>query len=376
MAERDFDRKEEKLGLDGEDVRRRNEGPGLAGLFAAMGDRDADALTIAESEDGRLIGEYMGVMRWPEDSEESRAFWREQGFEKTVHGAGPDRWSCFVPRAAASDPERRFPLIFCLHGAHNPIQLTESYGVMQMAAREECVVIAPENENEEMLDGLLRYALEELPADPSRIYLMGYSFGGFMASRHAMARPERFAGAAMGGMLFAGDVAEHPLDGQDYPAYSLTEDMLRRAEDLGMPALLFMGENEMLRLLPLWKEPEGGVRDGVIPLGSRDKQEAFNRWRRVGGCAPTSFLSPGDAEEDEVEARIGARFERTEIRRIRGRRYFIGDSVTEGGECLFRTAAAEGMVHWPTAAFAELAWEHLRKFARDPGSGRLIRRAD
>lgn len=36
--------------------------------------------------------------------------------------------------------------------------------------------------------------------------------------------------------------------------------------------------NEMLRLLPLWREPSDEIRGGVIPLGSADKQ------RRVGGC--------------------------------------------------------------------------------------------
>ena len=346
---------------------------GKAGLFAAMGDSEADPEAIAASEDGRAIAERIAVMRWPEDSAESREYWAgyEKGLCKRIHGEGLDKWSSFVPLAAEKKKDRRFPLILCLHGAHNPIQLTESYGVMQVAAREECIVIAPENENWTSIEGLLAYAKAHFPVDERRIYSIGYSFGGFMTSVNVLSHPELFAGVGMGGMLFAGSVRAHDLDGQWYEAYDLTENMLRKAESLGMPAVLFMGEHEMLRLLPLWKEPTGSVLDGVIPLQSADKQSAFNNWRRAGQCSPTSFLNPGD-KGTESETRIGARFERSEIRFIQGRRYFIGDSVKKDGTCLFRAIACENMVHWPTPAWAELVWEHISRFGRDPQTGELL----
>ena len=359
-----------KLGLTEEDIQQRDNN--LAGLFAAMGDKNADAQAIASSEDGQLIAQRMDVMAMGEDSPESKAYWAnyEKGLRKEVHGAGLNKWSSFVPLAAEREPERTFPLIFCLHGAHNPIQLTESYGVMQVAAREEAIVIAPENENWDNIEALLTWAKDHLPVDESRIYAIGYSFGGFMSSRNAMAHPEVFAGVGMGGMLFAGKVRGHELDGQFYPEYELTEAMLQKTEALRLPALLFMGENEMLRLLPLWKEPEGEARDGVIPLSSQDKGKAFQNWRRVGGCRPTSLLKEGE-EGSLAEQRIGARFERTEVRTYHGRRYFLGDSVNTDGECLFRTVACENMVHWPTPPFAELVWEHISRFSRDPATGHI-----
>ncbi len=370
------DEKEMKIGLSAEDIEHRDEGFGIAGLLASMGDEAADAEAIAASEDGQVIMQRMGVMAMPEDSDASRDFWAhyEKGLRKEVHGEGLDKWSSFIPLAAETDPNRRFPLIFCLHGAHNPIQLAESYGVMQVAAREECVVIAPENENWDSVYALYEYAKENFPVDLSRVYSIGYSFGGFMSSRNSLAHPEIFAGVGMGGMLFAGYARAHDLDGQWYEEYDLTEEMLARAEKLHMPALLFMGENEMLRLLPLWKDPVGAdVRDGVIRLFSDDKQKAFNNWRRVNGCAPAVFTKEGEACDDPVTASIGAHYERTEVREWRGRKYFIGDSVTPDGECLFRTVACEKMVHWPTDYYAELVWEQISKYARNTETGELIR---
>lgn len=369
--------KEVKMGLTEEDIQHRDEGPGIAGLFQAMGDSNADAQALAASEDGRLIDKYMAVMSMPEGSQEGRDYWAnyEKGLRKELHGEGLDKWAGYIPLAAEQDQSRRFPLIFCLHGAGNPIQLTESYGIIQVAAREECIVIAPENENWENIAHLLDYAKENYPVDESRVYSIGYSFGGFMSSRNVLAHPEVFAGVGMGGMLFAGDVRAHELNGQPYPAYQLTEDMLSKAEELEVPALLFMGENEMLRLLPLWQNPEGEVRDGVIPLQSEDKQKAFNNWRRAGGCGPADFIREGE-DTGPVENSIGARFERTEVREYHGRKYYIGDSVRPDGECLFRTVACEKMVHWPTVMYAELVWEHIGKYARDPKSGKLTKRGE
>lgn len=368
-----MDQREAKLGLSEEDIQREKD-RGIENLLAAMGDAEADAAAIAASEDGQEMARRMGVMAVPEDSETSRDYWAqyEKGLRKEIHGNGLDKWASYIPCTAEREPGRKFPLIFCLHGAHNPIQLTESYGVVQLAAREEYIAIAPENENLENILSLLDYAKGHFPVDERRVYSIGYSFGGFMSSRNVLSRPDIFAGVGMGGMLFAGDVKAHELDGQPYPAYHLTEEMLQKAESVKMPALLFMGENEMLRLLPLWKEPEQDIRDGVIPLSSADKRAAFNNWRRAGGCGPAHFLSEGE-EASPAEKRIGARFERTEIREYSGRRYFIGDSVNPDGDCLFRTVACEKMVHWPTPAFAELVWEQIGKFARNVRTGELIR---
>ena len=363
-----------KMGLTGDEVREQGQGRGIIDLFRATGNSQADPETLASSPDGHLIQERMGVMSMEENSLASKEYWLhyEKGLRKEVHSQVLEKWASYVPVAAEREPHRKFPLIFCLHGAHNPIQLTESYGVMQLAAKEECVVIAPENENLEKILSLLKFAKSHFPVDERRIYAIGYSFGGFMASRLALERPELFAGIGIGGMLFAGDVCGHELDGQLYPAYQLTQEMMQRVEKLEIPILLFMGEYEMLNLLPLWRNPEQQVKDGVIPLASSDKQSAFNRLRQAGGCVSTTFLKEGE-EADPVEMAIGARFERTEIREYHGRKYFLGDSVKSDGTCLFRTVACEKMIHWPTTSYAPLVWEQIGKYARDLDTGRLIR---
>ena len=99
---------------------------------------------------------------------------------------------------------------------------------------------------------------------------------------------------------------------------------------------------------------------------------SFNNFRRAAGCGPARFLTKKD-DGDPVEKAIGAKFDRTEVRDYYGRKYFIGDSLNQKGECLLRTIGVEKMVHWPTYVFGDLLWEHLKHFARDVETGELIR---
>lgn len=363
------------LGLRVEDVQNSNEKEdGVANLLRMMSDDPAVGDALAESKDGRIIERRLSIMAMPEDSPEEIRFWEnfEKGLHKEIHDAGLEKWSSFVPMAARKEPERKFPLIFCLHGAHNPIQMTECYGIIQVAAREECIVICPENENWSSIDRLLAIAKENYPVDWSRVYACGYSFGGFSSSRIGLAHPEIFAGIGMGGMLFANKVKGHDLDGQWYEEYILTDAMVEKARKLELPICLLMGEHEMLGLLPVTRMPSEETRNGVIPLKSDEKMVSFNNFRRVAGCTPAIFPAPEDMQND-VERMTGIRFEETTEVFYNDRRYLAGFSKKPDGECLFVTVAIEGMVHWPSSMFGEIIWKHLRKYARNTETGELIR---
>lgn len=99
-----------------------------------------------------------------------------------------------------------------LHGAHNPIYLAEFYGYTHIAAAERLCVLIPEDENLENLERLLAYAKANMPVDAARVYLVGYSFGGFRASISGLHRPELFAGLGIGGMIYGGSDGESDLN--------------------------------------------------------------------------------------------------------------------------------------------------------------------
>ena len=173
-----------KLGLSGEDIRNSmTEGEGGRPKFdpkemmKMMGDSRFDVDAYFNSPDAKDHAEGMACMMRGEDSPETQEYWKNcgKGMKKELHNVEDplNKWAAYLPLAAAEvmekGGERRFPLIFVLHGAHNPILMTEGYGMTQLAAREECIVIAPENENEESILALIEYAKEHYPLDDSRI---------------------------------------------------------------------------------------------------------------------------------------------------------------------------------------------------------------
>ena len=85
--------KEGKLGLSGEDVLHKDEGPGIEKLFAAMGDSEADPAVLAASEDGKLISQRMELMTLAEGSPEDLAYWAgyEKGLRKAGYGTGREK---------------------------------------------------------------------------------------------------------------------------------------------------------------------------------------------------------------------------------------------------------------------------------------------
>jgi len=101
-------------------------------------------------------------------------------------------------------PERRYPVIFLLHGAGtrgSDLELLKSHAFFAATNKPDFpfVTIAPQCcENTwfdlwESLCQLVRYIAAQPWADRTRLYLMGASMGGYAAWQLAMSLPEYFA---------------------------------------------------------------------------------------------------------------------------------------------------------------------------------------
>ncbi len=362
----------------------------MMGLFMAMSGEGFDPQAFRESAHYRDIQALQGCMHTnrDEDGEGAIAYWAERGLKKELHDteSNATKWASYLPLSIESHPERTYPLLFVLHGSNNPIYLAESYGYTHIAAEEELIVIIPENETPESIDRLFAYAHEHYPVDWSRVYMVGYSLGGFMTARHGIRWPERFAGVGMGGMLFANGLAEGHWQGDVFwPGESITPDMVAHAAKVGLPMCTCMGEYEILGLVPVTKdEPrppeELSMREnehkdqGRIDLSSQNKIASINNWRQIGGCGQIPEKQVREAAQhtmDIVTEKIGFPFERTEVRNLEGCSHYIGDCVNPDGETFSRFVCIGNAPHWPTKTLTRLTWEFLRQFSRDPETGRI-----
>lgn len=369
-----------------------------------MGDERLDPEVFGRSASfASVLRNHECMMAHPDEgSPEAIAYWRERGLNKELHGADTgrkyDKWAGYLPTDLA--PGERRPLLFIMHGAGNPIYLAECYGYVGIAARERLIAIIPEDETPESVEGLMEYAREHYPVDRSRVYMVGYSLGGYMTARHAFRWPECLAAVGPGGMLFAnGHAVPQTQGGKVWPGEDITPEMVIRAAGFGVPACLSMGEYEVLGLLPVtrdeprnqWVEhldeeararmdreaAQAPASSDRIDLSGRNKIASLNNWRIINGCGPIPEEKVRQAVRDTADIvveKIGFPFERTRVETREDRSFYIGDCLTPEGENTLRVIGVAKAPHWISQAQAELTWEFISQFALDTVTGRSYRR--
>lgn len=143
---------------------------------------------------------------------------------KTMAGEYLQTWFEYLPEEVLNNaaPAGTVPLILAMHGSgDDPRSFVDEIGLLALAGSERLAVIAPEHQyifwtqqgNKyiegiecEILPRFVRHILKTYPAlDPSRVYVTGYSMGGFATTKAINGDPSVFAAAVpMAGMGYTG----------------------------------------------------------------------------------------------------------------------------------------------------------------------------
>lgn len=363
---------------------------GFRHLLQMMGSKDFDVENYARSESfTKSVKNQECMLKNPDEmSEETLLYWEARGLKKELHEADQiaEKWASYLPLETEEHPDKKYPLLFVMHGSGNSIYLAESYGYTHLAAKEKMIVIIPETETPEKLDQLFAYAKEHYPVDWSRVYMVGYSLGGFMTARHAIRWPERFAAVGTGGMLFAnGPTGVHKQNDVIWPEETITPEMVAHAAEVKIPACICMGENEILGLLPVTKDeppftPPGGdtseEKADRIDLSGKNKIQSINNWRIIAGCEQIpedEVRETAKYTANIVTEKLGFPMEETRVEFREGRSHYIGNCVNAEGENLVRFIGMGKSPHWASQAMIDMTWEFMKQFSRDPKTGVLNR---
>lgn len=292
-------------------------------------------------------------------------YWRHfgNGLEKKVHYPYQMnfKYATYVPLSAPQNPTRRYPLIILLHGGGNPIYLTETYGIIQEAARKEAIVVVPENLNEENILAIYSVMLAHYPVDPCRVYLMGYSLGAAVAEDFALLHPELLAGVCLGG--------QHLRYGQRIKISAAQENHLQRYP---LAVININGTQEIGRPLPM--NLPTPVQPPFLQRGLEQNIFGLNGWLLAAGCLSRvqrdTFIHATSG--NEVEQALGLMCHHTFVRQQYGTQWFFADFHNALGLATLRLVGIDNAPHWPVGGFSECAWLFLHKFHRNPLSGELI----
>lgn len=233
------------------------------GLLGSLGAGLQDTLGHLSGGTNRLLGHLRGRYLEPTPGTVS--------FETAVSHQGLGRRVIYI--RPEQEPEEEAPALVMLHyGAGTSERMASLTRAAQLAKQYGVWVILPEavhrrwaespfslnvNDDAGFISAVIDDAVDAHPVDASRIYLAGFSNGGFMANRFACAYPEQIAGAAV-------------------VATTLRRQRVKRCDDdTPVPMLIIDGTD-----------------DPVVPYDGRfgllSAPETFDYWAQRNGCAADS----------------------------------------------------------------------------------------
>jgi predicted peptidase len=181
-----------------------------------------------------------------------------------------------IPKSLEHQSDRKWPLIFFLHGAGergDNLDLVKIHGVAKIVDNQEdfpFIVVSPQCPTDsywpqelDTLNALLDKIIADNPVDTNRIYLTGLSMGGIGSWQLALAHPDKFAAIA-------------PICG------AISIPVLRRNEfELSTTTKELYARLPLLKDVPVWAFH--GDQDDIVPMD--ETEEIIQLLNNAGGDA-------------------------------------------------------------------------------------------
>ena len=318
-----------------------------------------------------MVKEYHGKdkpMSWTEYEAKTGYRWEADKYKIQQNYA--KLWTSFVPMSAFQ-PEnsgRKYPVVFVLHGAQNGTFLLEGWGFVQEAARREWIVIIPSLELDDILEEILNDAKALYPVDESRVYVSGFSYGGWASNRLGNQRPDLFAAVAPCAMSMDNSRSEGSSDDiEPVPPF----DGVSRAAQKGvyMPIINIYGDKDGNRF-PFFdfKSEPFGIVSMTEP---KDLVEGVNHWLRTNGAEELSLdaVMSLKCRDDlsETERAMGIPKEAAILHSFTadGIRFHTAGFPSRDGVVRVKLIDEANIPHWPTPEMIRQVFEFFSHFSRD-----------
>jgi pimeloyl-ACP methyl ester carboxylesterase len=337
-------------------------------------------------------------------------YYRSIGLQKEMHEADNyyTRWVIITPIRDESSSIAKYPLVIMNHGGGNSIETDEfSTGLHEIAGKEKFMILYLQNTNWQNLERGLNIIEEEYPLDTERVYLAGYSQGGYQATSTIFRMPERITAAAP-----CGNDIFRDYDNFNIPYTSIEYDNLKK---MLIPIIQVNGCCEASSFVPVndWKprkdwgynvsgetfiDPRrddsmdptriiGGRRpfsDMPTPPEGVDKHiwmiSRLNKRMDTLNCKPRdpmaciSYLSlpRSGTSIDEIHKTLGFYGDEEHISNFFGYKYYFSNIYNSSGLNAFRYIAVENAPHTPPVLMGKLIWDFFKQFRRDKVTKEIV----
>ena len=283
-----------------------------------------------------------------------------------------DRWISAVPKGALETPEEKLPLVVIMQDIpqctpHSPLVAFSQYsGFLNIAGQGDCCLMffamECKEDNDILSDLLVEYA-DLYPADLSRVYLVGHSHNGGLASHYIRRHPKEIAAVAtLGnrpGLMSSVEMGPETMAVED-------NEIEFMAENLDVPTITIVGYCEPLSQYPLYEETEYHSLDENI----RTWQRRLKAYRCP--LQTEAQILACRHSENYVERMLGFPADWTDCLYLDGFENYIADVRNVDGKLHMRQVAMGNMPHTVTPTMCDITWNFLRRFARDLKTGKSI----
>jgi len=333
---------------------------------------------LIHSAIGKKLAQAMSLEYDYDDAEDPRllSYWDDMGLKCEFHDKNGEQWVTFVPKDSNL---KKLPCV-CIFQEVNrfdPHQAVTAFAYFhafhEIAAQGECMLmyfVLEALDDNDLLHEILKDAESIYPIDRSRIYLTGHSHDGRFAAEYVRRhQPEITAVATLGNE--PGQLSPKVTSG----FFVVTDEQLDIQASCDTPLINISGFNERNSQFPLNMDAPN-VRPGQwVALDTFEKRaESWQRRLRSARCPMRSVeeIAATRHSPDLAERNLGIPADRTEVLTLDGSENYIADIKNIDGNYHLRMVALGNMPHTVTPAMLQLAWSFLRRFARDPETGKII----
>lgn len=344
--------------------------------------RSYDREKTVHNDTGRLLAEGMAL-----EYRYNTAY--DQGFLQHFENMGLlygnheykfRRWKAAVPMEALETPEVKLPLLCVMSEvscANEHLAVTEAgyyYEYFRIAAQGECILlnfVLEDADSNDLLDEIIDEAMRLYPMiDPCRIYLAGHSHNGNYVQEFTLRHPQRIAAQAVFG---------DPIGLTDSGLFPVGGERLERLKSMDVPLILLAGYTEFQCHFPYNATPTdfplgGGKPGGYIPVTFRERVAAWQLRLEAYNCriCTEQEITATRESSDHAVRKLGIPADRSETIWMDGNEIYIADIQNVNGDWHLRIVGEENMPHNTTPAQQKISWSFLRKFAKDPQTGKTI----
>lgn len=322
------------------------------------------------SASGRLVARNMGFeyQYSSVDDPAMLAYFDGMGLRLEKHMSLGEQWLSMVPKCCYDEPEKKVPVVLIMTECtkftdSEPLKsVMHFHEYLDIAAHGETMLLYFSMEDAdscELWGDILEDAKKIYPIDTTRVYMTGHSHNGHFSRDFAIRHPDLITAIATLGNSQGLEPPEYSMD-----AVKVTDDQVERLSHFDVPCVNITGTIESERMI--MAEP-----------GTKEfQQNVYSYQRRL-----KAFHCPSKTAEEYYEARnsedpvtrvLRLPVDRTDLVYFEGLNCYVGDVRNNEGKYHLRFIYIDNLTHAMSQLMPWLSWNFLRRFRRDPETGRII----